>query len=262
MKNDSGFTLTELLIAVLVTGILTISIGAVVSYASNSLWRSVDNATATQSALRAVRLLRADFSSAKSVLAYPAAAPVFSTISLDACTSSARNGTFVNWPTDTTWDKQAPLVRPLFTLDVVDLPYDKDADSLGWIQSKRLLVTYEIRRSATSKPFELWRVTCGSATDASGVLVLSSQEQVVSLGSARKFPDKTTSGVSNLQCAKIDQTLGTLTLSSCQPISSGANLADFYSFTFPYPGDPQSRVLRDLVGPMVKNLKTRVEVTL
>lgn len=259
-RNDSGFTLLEAIIVVVITGLLLAVAGPLLTSISTSLGRTADATIATQSALRASRMLRYDFSGSQSIYVFPTTAPAVSTAAGYACTSALyKYGNFSSWGTASNW-KSAKVIRPLFTLDVVDLPYDKSATSIGWIKSQRLYVGYEVRRDPTtlitSSPYELWRLVCDGTTKLVGsttVLDVISEERLAVIGDGSDAPPATTAGVTNLKCGQNTTPPVTATCDT-----SGAVRAPFYTLSFPYATTGNAAVLRGLIDSSLGTLQSKL----
>lgn len=217
IKDSDGFTLVELLAALVITGLVVGAVGSVVTYATKSLDRSVSRATSVASALHTSQMVRYDFAGAQDIFVYGSTAPSTSAIASNFCSSDA---TLADWGSSSDWQSRTNFVRPLFTADVLDLI---TADPFTWWSNRRTLVTYEVRRTGLGQPYELWRVICPVI---SGTPTLSRSQVLVTLAGKKDSLASEPTGTAALKCDTVD--------CSVLPLTSSAT---FYSLDLPLSAD-------------------------
>lgn len=268
--QDEGFTLLEAIVATVITGLFVAVAAPLLTSVSTSLGRTADATIATQSALRTSRMLRFDFSGSQRVYVLPTLAPSVRDASPVVCSSAlSQSGNFNAWGDQSNW-KTSKIIRPLFTVDVIDLPLSQADITTGWIKSQRVLVGYEVRRAASPSPrspYELWRVVCDGTpknfTDSKGVvtatvLAVTSEERLTVIGDGSDALPSSVSGLSNLLCG----TATSATSTFCGVDDANATIATvraaFYNLRFPYAGSGSSAVLRNLINSSTGTLQSRL----
>lgn len=233
---DSGFTLLELLIAVVITSMLMILMGRILTDTSNGMARAVDNNIAVQQVLRLSRMVKYDVAGSEDVYVF---GQNYSSSALRCSTATTSS----NWsPAAQTTE----LIRPLFTIKIRDVSggsYDRlqrGAPST-FLDTKYEWVGYELYRAAwlpgTRAPnYEIRRVGCpDTASHTPAGVRANDTEMMVSLGTAVRascavgVPDAVgacNAGTSVLKCEA----------DTCPEAASTRNYA-FYSLNLPYAGN-------------------------
>lgn len=235
-RNERGFTLVEVLVAVAITSLLSVAIARVIDTTQNALLQSSSRSIVSTQALRFGDVLRYDLLGASDVYLYGATAPSDQS---NVCSSwSTTNGT--SW----TDPSSATFVRPLFTVMVPTVTPPSAPTSEGpFLTSRVQRIGYEIRNDGNN--YGLLRVDC----DANG-----QAQRLLSLGTP--LPSDVT-GLSVLRCLTVDGTVivpsaGTSTMSTSVPL---AQRCATFSFTLP---DSATPLLRQLVQQRAQRMGSGV----
>lgn len=244
LRKDHGFTLLELLAAVIITSLIVVVIGRTMTDAANGLTRVSNDTLAVQSAMRLSRLLKYDIAGAQDVYVFGASQPV----SLIRVCSSGK-AALAAGTTPTQWNvglATTPFVRQLFTVKV------KEPDSYSpntsaapnWQNSKISWVGYELRRAAwdgksqRQPQFQLWRVVCDS--DVSGnpaTTPNANPEKMADLGLS--YPQVpigagATGTPFTMTCAGLATETASCPIAGVGVTDGSTVSATSYSFTIPY----------------------------
>lgn len=175
-KDSSGFTLAELLVTLVISALLAIVIGRMMSTVSGNVSYTANNLAAAQQALSVVNQIKYDFSGAIKATVWDSNIPTAAA----SCSSRSpqSGGAYVlpNDPGKTSTDigvsqwlwnasgtaPNASLLRTLAYVEVQE-PVDMTSPEETALTS---FVGYEIRRAykvqGRAEPYELWRVQCST----------------------------------------------------------------------------------------------------
>lgn len=250
--RDSGLTLVELLVAVIITGLLASVLFRVASDAGQSLQYQVDSVRNAQSAIRFAQAMRYDIAGSTDVYAYGAPADYAGTGPKD------RNQLCSTWRSESAeirryhplatalnndrWTKidnptSSGFVRTLVSIKIRELIYDRaNPQDSTWFEQKNLWAGYEIRSArpgSSDRPnrYYLWRVTCDSNSSGLPLADIATEERMLELGTS--IP-AAVSGITSLSCFD-----AVLTASAC-PVTglttaSGSTASKFSTYTFAVP---------------------------
>lgn len=160
-KSSYGFTLVELLIALIVTALISISITRVLIDTSANLERLATEASANQQGLQFIRKIQSDFKNSLDIYVFDSNYP--STQS-DGSVLTCTNATPADWSSGS-----QSFTRQLFTVvskKLTDLPPDYTPPT-QILTPEVVYIGYEIRLVSTSNSgltnaLELWRNECSS----------------------------------------------------------------------------------------------------
>lgn len=219
-RRDTGFTVVELLFAVVITAVLSVAIGRTIDTASAAITRSGGQAVAAAQAVRFTAMLAYDMAGAADVYIFDETAP---SNGGRLCTTWA-SGDSASW-TDPT---QPNFVRELFTVAIPTVTTPTTPGALStFLVSRTQLVGYELRRqTSTTAKFDLYRVVCDGDKRSQRMLSFGSD---LAAGA---------SGISSMRCYASDGSavtvlVGQSTMSSALPT---AQRCSSYAFTPPYTG--------------------------
>lgn len=201
-NGDRGFTMVEMLIAILVTAIISVVIMRMFTTASLALNRAADESAAAVQATRFSRLIKYDVSGSDDAFIFGTNYPTGTSATgyLNNLCSSTKGTTTATakWTADPAGTSD--FVRTLFTLRIPTIGYDpassttttfaKDDGTVTGLHSR--WVSYEVRSGETSKgrQFELWRVECDPQWSADVPPIatpkssIAAEERIVILGNA------------------------------------------------------------------------------
>lgn len=153
--RDAGMTIVELMIAVVITALVSVVINRVMVTASSALASASENSASSQQALRLVRHLTYDVAGASSMTVSDATA----TFASGACWSGA-SGSTIGYTSPT-----GAVSRPLITIQIAT-PQPGYDDTVWWAAQQRT-VSYELRLAQGEATYEVWRSQCqaGELTD-------------------------------------------------------------------------------------------------
>lgn len=151
LRSPEGFTLVELLVAVIVTALLALAIGQVMSIATRNVATTMDNTVVPQSTSQLINQIRYDAASALSVTAFGSTAPTSS-----YCSSKLKSefSTWVWSPSGST-----AVLRSLVNFRI---PTPTTNALATWSELTDKTIGYEIRREAggIGRSLQLWRIEC------------------------------------------------------------------------------------------------------
>ena len=242
LTDESGFTLIEMLAALILTGFLSVALVQITNQATNSVSKIGNSAVTVQSAIRFSNVIKYDFSGSQDVYIHSNTQPVQG--NNKSCT------TFT--PAANTWSSPtgiSPYVRGLFTLRVAEVNYSTNAEEgPKWQSLTPVWVGYEIRQSAypiqkTLAPdYELWRVFCDDKSGSPSTPVISKSERLLNLGNVL---NPTVLTDQYMKCFDdIPNSSGSITTNvvDCRAGATGgydattASRVDYYKFELPYLG--------------------------
>ena len=173
-KKDSGISLIEILVALLITTLIAIVIARVTMDASSGLTVAAEESVSSQQSLLFGQTLQYDIRASSDLYVYGATKPTDST---NLCTSA----------TDSTWTPANSIfVRPLFTILLNDISYNKTFTvTTPWTPASTKWVGYELRRTDlgtnnVAGTFEIWRGECANSNGSPGAW--SSGSAMINLG--------------------------------------------------------------------------------
>lgn len=276
LKADSGFTLVEMLIAVVITVLVGQIVVAMTSTATKSLQRASDQLIVAQQAVRLSHYLKFDISSSNDVFIYDSTsagendtnncrADKWTSKGLDANTQTLSGQTLQQLLEFTA----ATRVRSLFAVQVQDAPAYTPAPTpdpstkifdYESLRASRYWVSYELHVSRDATHLEaptvgpdvpgvmsIWRLQC----DADGVIQKS--EPLVAFASA------------SVSAAQAMSYVGTSAILSCvdgtgcpSNVSTAASNVTWYKLKLPYTGTRST--LRKLVPDSLNQFKRRIDV--
>ena len=179
VKQDSGISLIEILVALLITTLIAIVIARVTMDASAGLTVAAEESVSSQQSLLFGQTLQYDIRASSDLYVYGATKPADST---NLCTSA----------TDSTWTPaNSTFVRPLFTVLVNDISYNKSFGTLtsttAWTPATTKWVGYELRRTDigtnnVSDTFEIWRGECANLNGAPDTWSPATAAALINLG--------------------------------------------------------------------------------
>lgn len=147
LRRDDGVTLMEVMLAVIITAILSVATIRVTNAAFGTLSRAADLAVATTQTVTLYQNLRQDFNAASDAYIFAVAYPTGST---NLCTT-ATSATWV--ATDSTF------VRELVSIPLSLLNYDPTQQGTNaWITPQKAYRGYEVRN--VNGGYQLWQETC------------------------------------------------------------------------------------------------------
>ena len=283
-NGDRGFTMVEMLIAILVTAVISVVIMRMFTTASLALNRAADESAAAVQATRFSRLIKYDVSGSDDAFIFGTNYPTGTSATgyLNNLCSSTKGTTTATakWTADPAGTSD--FVRTLFTLRIPTIGYDpassttttfaKDDGTVTGLHSR--WVSYEVRSGETSKgrQFELWRVECDPQWSADVPPIatpkssIAAEERIVILGNALA---SSTSGQSVLQCfnragGQVEPAVGYTTTDPDR--LKGVNVCTAYRFLLPYNGSRNalnriagSEKLGDSVDVWLQRMSTMVE---
>jgi len=233
MRRDDGFTLVEVVIAAVITGVLALAVAQVIAVTETTLTQSAGRAITSTQAVRFGGLLRYDLSGAADVFMFDTTPP---TNVATVCSSwSPSNGT--SWS-----DTQSNVfVRPLFTVLIRTLGASTGTGGFAPVEQQR--IGYELRGEADS--YAVFRVDCSTANSA---------QRVFSLGAP--IPSAVT-GLNVLRCISATGEMrtpvsGASTMSSSLPASQRCA-----SFSFVLP-DGATELQRQLASDRLQRMSSAV----
>ena len=204
-QNQLGLTIIEVLIAALITSLLGIAVFKVLTNASIGLSRNSGEINANLEIMNLTRKLRYDFSGSYNVYVQTNEQPCAPSAD---CSAASTNKLYnysnvcssVAWPQSTVstrWEDKNSInfLRPLFSVKVKDLKYDKSARNIGWINPSSVWFGYEIRR--INSIYSIWRVSCSG--DAKPEFIPKSDAKMLTLGG--QLSSVQPSGKESLNCA-------------------------------------------------------------
>ena len=236
IRNERGFTLVEVLVAITITSLLSVAIARVIDTTQSALAKSSSRSMASTQALRFSDILRYDLLGASDVYLFEATPPA--DINNVCSTWSPSNGS--NWSDPTS----ASFVRPLFTVQIPTVtPPSMPAAGNGFLPVRMQRIGYEVRDDGST--YGLMRIDC----DAGG-----RTQRLLNLGAP--LPSDVT-GVGALHCVTAEGTLvvpraATSTMSSSVP---AAQRCATFSFTLP---DSATPLLRQLVQQRAQRMGSEV----
>jgi type II secretory pathway pseudopilin PulG len=265
--QDDGFTVIELLIALLLTIFVSGFLVQITDQATKSIGKISDSAVTVQSAIRYSNLIKYDFSGSQDVYVHSVTPPNATTNK--SCNSFKSGSALWGAPTGL-----LPYVRGLFTLRVADVSYDRTSESnLGWQTISYTWVGYEIRQKAYSsatitKPsLELWRVNCADSSGIPATASAAKSQKLLDLG-----PTLASSVLSDayIKCydSAIDASGARVTiLIDCRAgASPGSDVttgfrSDYYAFELPYDkNQPGAKgILKQLMDVQYQQLRRRID---
>ncbi|MFM6983823.1 MAG: type II secretion system protein J [Chitinophagaceae bacterium] len=153
--NENGFSLVELLIALIVTSIISVPVVRVIIDSSSNLQRVANEAAYNQQALQFMQVLQNDIKDSQDTFIFDQNYPM-STNNL--CTSA----------TSETWQTTSNnFTRQIATIVSQKLVYPNNYNNPGFLVPQKIWIGYEIKRVASSvtgqeRAFEIWRNECSS----------------------------------------------------------------------------------------------------
>lgn len=163
-RADTGFTLVELLIAIIIAALITVVAGQVMSTATRNVATTVDNTVAPQAFNRLTNQIKYDVAGATSVYVYGATAPT------TAYCSSKLATAFASWVWTPTG--ASAVLRALANIRI---PTPSSGSGNEWLNLSERLVGYEIRRPAggASQNLEIWRIECSGSSITKSEMMIS-----------------------------------------------------------------------------------------
>lgn len=175
-KEETGISLIEILVALLITTLIAIVIARVTMDASAGLTVAAEESVSSQQSILFGQTLQYDIRASSDLYVYGATKPADST---NLCTSA----------TDSTWTPaNSTFVRPLFTILMNDISYNKSFTATApWTPATTKWIGYELRRTDigtnnVSNTYEIWRGECANTSDLPGTW--SSGSAMINLGDA------------------------------------------------------------------------------
>jgi len=210
IRDSSGMTLVEVLLAMIVTSIIAFVIMRVFLTTSSGLTRSSEEAAAAMQATRFSLLMRYDVSGSRDAFIYGSTYPSDAS---KLCTSTTT--TPARWNSDPATASDGEFRRSLFTLEIPTIGYDKTSmpETMNFATESQAFesldgrvylqwVGYEIRKVLREGKlkFELWRIVCTPPTtgmSAPTATMITDEERLVVLGNAI---NPSLSGLTSLLC--------------------------------------------------------------
>jgi hypothetical protein len=265
--QDAGFTIIELLIALLLTIFVSGFLVQITDQATKSIGKISDSAVTVQSAIRYSNLIKYDFSGSQDVYVHSVTPPNATTNK--SCNSFVSGSALWGAPTGL-----LPYIRGLFTLRVADVSYDRTSESnLGWQTISYTWVGYEIRQKTYSsvtitKPsLELWRVNCADSSGIPAAASSANSQKLLDLG-----PTLASSVLSDVYIKCYDSAIDAsgariTTLIDCRAgASPGSDVttgfrSDYYEFELPYDkNQPGAKgILKQLMDIKYQQLRRRID---
>lgn len=231
--------MVEVLVAIVITAVLAIAVGRVITTTQSALTQSAGRSIAAAQALRFGDVLHYDLAGASDVYLFGATPP---SDLANVCSSwTSTNGAVWNAT------NAATFVRPLFTITVPTVAAPASPTSDGSFLAVRIQrFGYEVRNEG--KGYALIRIDCGATQRA---------QRLVDLGTA--VPADLT-GQTALHCLTADGTqitpnVAVSTMSASVPASQRCA-----SFTFVLP-DGAAPLLRSVAGPRLQRMSSEVTPT-
>lgn len=220
LRQDRGVTLVELLIAVAITGVLSIAIVRTISTAETTISRSAEQTVSSVQTMRFIGLLKYDIGGASDVFVFDGNVPSGTARLCTTWTSGDGNA----WSDPT----NPRFVRELFSMQIPTLtPPSQPGPLPTYLTARSQLVGYELRRqSGSAVKYDIFRVVCDGGQQSQRVLSLGADLQP---GAA---------GTTSLRCygssgSDITVSVGQSTMSSSVP---AAQRCASFGFVVPYTG--------------------------
>lgn len=172
-RSDAGFTLVEIIFAMVITAFIAVVILKTTENASASLTRTADEVNSNLEVMNFSHNIRFDIAGSYDVFAFGTAAPSSSTL---YSTATAGTPTSYNVECSSYWDSgsnsweldsTSQVVRSLFTIkEKYFTPLPSDAETSNFYEpANTVWYGYEIRRAAVQNnqplpKYQLWRVEC------------------------------------------------------------------------------------------------------
>jgi prepilin-type N-terminal cleavage/methylation domain-containing protein len=245
--SDSGFTLIELTLTLILTSLISLFILQITTQATKSIGSITDRAISVQTTIRFSNLIKYDFSGSQDVYIHSYTPPT----AVKACSSYVSTNSTNVWTTPSTGKR---YIRGLFTLKIADISSSNSFDSdERFIPSVPTWVGYEIRKSGNvaNSNYELWRVVCLTSEGS-----VSSSEKLLDLGATSgSNMSALTNSSSYITCYRSDdptfQNLG------CLIDSPTTATTLYYKFILPYDGN--AFLIRQLKDSEMQQIRTRID---
>lgn len=225
LRSEGGVTLIEVVIATLITSLLSVVLYKTSSNASMALTRTSQQVISNFQIVHFASDLRYNVAGSSDVYTF-GTTPAASTGNI----CSSWDGSTLQWTPLSSYSK---IVRPLFSVRVKDLIYDRtNPNPPIYSDSTTVWYGYELRTNyfpGKAKPanFEIWRVTCDGVTP---VRDANQDRNMLILGSSTNLSTYNPSGSTVLKCVTV--TAGVESATNCPVDSSTLNFA-YYILTIP-----------------------------
>lgn len=262
-KSEDGFTILELLTALVLTSFMSIFLMQITTQATKSVTAIGESAVTVQSAIRFSNIIKYDFSGSQDVYIHSNTQPVQN--NNKSCTTFLSGKSIWSSPTGV-----LPYVRGLFTLRIAEVNYSRTSEvSPKWQQLIPTWIGYEIRQRTYQSGkevvpnFELWRVFCDDKSGAPSTPNDLKSEKLIILGNVLS-----TSVLTDLYMKCFDDISSTTGIVTTNPvecrsgISPGydgptASRTDYYKFELPYKGS--KFILNTLKQDELQQLRRRID---
>lgn len=256
-RDDSGFTLVELLVTLVIMMLIVLLLSRTLSSASSSLAKTSEQSLRAQEAMRFVRLVKYDIQGSKDLYVFGVNTPAAGEQTYMCSPLRSSGNVTASWAAiGATVSSSSQGIRPLFSVLVRDFDlggsgYNRTSPAApaGWLTTVDAWIGYEIRRAPSasgSTPYQIWRVVC---SDSGGVpnSTEQSSEFVMNLGTTI---DDQVSGSSVIACPGADGSFAVC------PVQQSTSTIPWYSLSLPLSTGQNQSLGRDVATQL--NVVTRM----
>jgi len=171
LTKDDGMTLLEVLLAAIITAVISVVIVSITMGSAATLSRHADESIATAQVVTLYQNLRQDFSAASDAYFYGTTYPSDTS---HLCSSA----------TSRSWSALGSgFIRTLASIPVTTFNYDTSSNSVSnWLYPVTVYQGYEVRYNAADSAYEMWHVWCNLKSDGTVDRPYSNGRMYLSLG--------------------------------------------------------------------------------